>query len=314
MTPTPVPMTVLKSLTALRLDINIWSGCRKLTPADLASSSLPPERLASLGSKKVCNPEALRIFTTLKNRAVAVLDRCGVRFLGGWLLPDTQIAALVPTLNRLADDFASAREAFLASYDESIRAWIADNPGWEDLIARSLVREDVVRSRLHFGWQMFKVTPPRRADVGHSLVQTVQGLGGTLLEDVRRIAAEIWTKSYAGKTTVSAKALSPLRMLRQKMAGLHFLEPRILPIVDLMDEALNQMPERGPIKGRDLIALQGVLCLLQNPATVLEHGQALLDGESPQAMLGALGSLPMDDMPPAFVLATSPCPDSLGLW
>ncbi len=304
MTAVSAPMTILKSLTALRLDINIWSGCRKLTPTDLASTSLPPERLASLGSKKVCNPETLRIFTTLKSRAVALLDRHGVRFLGGWALPDAHVPELLKALNHLADEFTAAKDKFLTSYDESITAWIADNPGWEDLIARSLVRKDVVRSRLHFSWQMFKVAPPRRAGVGHSLVQTVQGLGQTLLADVAKGAADLWERSYAGKTEVSLKALQPLRLLHQKMAGLHFLEPRILPVVTMMEDALAQLPEKGPLRGSDLLSVQGLLSLLRDPDTVLQHGQALLDGdESPHTVLKV-----------PDCTSAAPCRDSLGLW
>ncbi|CAA7617404.1 hypothetical protein MTBSS4_190017 [Magnetospirillum sp. SS-4] len=55
--PPTTDITVLKQLTAIRLDVNIWSARRKLTPADFVTPDLPPEHLASLGSKKVCNPE-----------------------------------------------------------------------------------------------------------------------------------------------------------------------------------------------------------------------------------------------------------------
>jgi hypothetical protein len=81
--PMSTDITVLKQLTAIRLDVNIWSARKKLTPADFGTSNLPPESIASLGSKKVCNPEDLRVFGALKARAVALLDRHGVRFLGG---------------------------------------------------------------------------------------------------------------------------------------------------------------------------------------------------------------------------------------
>jgi len=65
----PTDITVLKQLTALRLDVTIWSARKKLTAADFGGQTLPPEKLASLGSKKVCDPD-LRVFATLKARAV----------------------------------------------------------------------------------------------------------------------------------------------------------------------------------------------------------------------------------------------------
>ena len=93
--PPTTDITALKQLTAIRLDVNIWSARRKLTATDLATPDLPPESLASLGSKKVCNPEDLRVFATLKARAIALLDRHGVRFLGGWVIPEAATRSVI---------------------------------------------------------------------------------------------------------------------------------------------------------------------------------------------------------------------------
>ena len=77
--PASTDITVLKHLTILRLDVNIWSARKKLTPADFGTLDLPPEKLASLGSKKVCNPEDLRIFSTLIQEDVERNMRAGTR-------------------------------------------------------------------------------------------------------------------------------------------------------------------------------------------------------------------------------------------
>jgi len=79
---------VLDNLMALNLDVKIWTTHKKLPPADLGGAELPPEELASLGSKKIGDPKELRIFGTLKACAVNLLDRTGVRFLGGWGIPE----------------------------------------------------------------------------------------------------------------------------------------------------------------------------------------------------------------------------------
>ena len=100
-------ITVLKQLTAIRLDVNIWSARKKLTPTDFVTPDLPPEHLASLGSKKVCNPEDLRVFATLKARAIALLDRHGVRFLGGWVIPESATRMVIESLETIGGDFAA---------------------------------------------------------------------------------------------------------------------------------------------------------------------------------------------------------------
>jgi ABC-type phosphonate transport system ATPase subunit len=81
--------TVLDHLVVVHLDIAIWTARKKLAATDLGGAELPPEDLASLGSKRICNPEDLRTFGTLKARAVSLLDRNGVRFLNGWAIPES---------------------------------------------------------------------------------------------------------------------------------------------------------------------------------------------------------------------------------
>ncbi len=49
-------ITVLQQLLVVNLDVHIWSARKKLTAVDLSDTNLPPEELASLGSKRICNP------------------------------------------------------------------------------------------------------------------------------------------------------------------------------------------------------------------------------------------------------------------
>ena len=328
-------ITVLKQLTAIRLDVNIWSARKKLTPTDFVTPDLPPEHLASLGSKKVCNPEDLRVFATLKARAIALLDRHGVRFLGGWVIPESATRMVIESLETIGGDFAAAKDAFLDRYDDAIRDWIGQNPGWEKLIAGSQVGIDTVRARLGFAWQMFRIVPPKKmgkAEAERPLLDAVASLGTTLFGDVAKVADEAWHKSFAGKLDVSSKALSPLKWLRHKLAGLSFVEPRVSPVVDLLDAALAGVPEKGVITGGDLVMLQGLVCLLRDPAALIEHGQKIIDGQTPEDALQGLVALPVgnpslpfpenedpedDESPFAegdILPSGEPQMDSLGLW
>ena len=330
MKPVATDITVLKQLTAIRLDISIWSARKKLTPSDFGTSNLPPESIASLGSKKVCNPEDLRIFGMLKARAMALLDRQGMRFLGGWVIPETAINDVIAALDGIAADFESAKTTFLARYDAAVQDWISQNLGWESLIAGSQVNVDTVRARLGFAWQMYKITPPRKVDAARPLHDAVTGLGQSLFGEGAKIADEAWSKSFAGKLEVSLKALSPIKSLRQKLAGLSFVEPRVAPVVDLIDAALASIPDKGPISGGDLVMMQGLVCLLRDPQALVEHGQKIIDGQAPNHILQGLVALPPQSPRPVIEdedgededesstndLVHDPMPgiESLGLW
>ncbi len=311
-------VAILDRLVAVNLNITIWSARKKLTTADFGGAVLPPEELASLGSKKICDPERLRIFATLKSRAVNRLDSLGIRFLGGWVIPEDKTAEVHDLLLKLRDEFLLAKDAFLSSYDQAIQDWVDKHPGWERLIADSPVSADQVRKRLGFNWQLYKVAAPdSQDDTSKNLLTEIEALGQTLFGEVASEARNIWHKVYAGRTEVSHKALSPLRNLHQKLAGLSFVEPRVAPVADLIAAALSSVPKRGFIKGSPLVLLQGLVSLLRDPGALLEHGQKVIDGYSPDQILNSLvHSASQEDeecpIPPAtggpqFV-------DSLGLW
>ena len=304
---TQTNITVLDHIMALNLDVSIWTARKKLTPSDFGGAELPPEELASLGSKKICSPQELRIFGTLKARAVSLLDRTGVRFLGGWGIPEDKADGIVDELTAIHNDFMAAKTQFLSRYDDTVRDWISQHPGWECLIGNSTVSADYVRSRISFKWQIFKLISPTDNVVSQGLQKEIIELGGTLFDEVAKTATNTWKRCFEGKDKVTHKALSPLRSIHDKLAGLSFIEPRVLPIADLLQTALDKIPARGHIQGSELLMLQGVVSLLRDPATLIEHGQKVIDGQDAS---GILNGLLVDSTPSVSVEKTVNVPDS----
>ena len=330
---TQTDIKVLDKILALHLEVNIWTARKKLSPEDFDGATLPPDDLASLGSKRICDPEDLRVFGTLKARAVSLLDRQGVRFLGGWAIPENQADAIVTELEQILHDFNAAKDDFLARYDESVREWIAKHPGWEQIIFDSTVSADYVRSRMGFLWRLYRIVPPDPADpVMVGIKDEVEGLGQTLFGEVSKAATEAWHKCFAGKMEITRKALSPLRTIHQKLSGLSFVEPRVSPVADLIHTAFEHLPKRGKIEGANLIMLQGLVSLLRDTDALIEHGQKIMNGTTSTDVLAILvegqrempeldvqeelGIVPMvDDLPPIFRdIPMQPVLPSCGLW
>ncbi|MFA7183744.1 MAG: DUF3150 domain-containing protein [Victivallales bacterium] len=313
--------TVLKSILAVNLNVNIWSARRKLQPGDFVHSELPPEKLASLGSKRVCDPGELRIFGTLKARAVSLLDKSGVRFLGGWGIPEKKAADIVKGLEAIAEEFKLAKDRFMDRYDIAIQNWIKDNPGWEKIIATSVVSADYVAKRIAFNWQVFKVLNPtgrRKKLLETGLQSEVGNLGGTLFDEIARTAKEAFTKSFLGKSMITRKALSPLKGIQQKLFDLSFIEPRVAPVASLIQSALDKIPGRGAISGTTLLMLNGLLTLLNNTGALTNYAQEIIDGRSNDSVLDALVK-PDKPKKKAKSKAESPVQngsrlESLGLW
>jgi hypothetical protein len=268
---------ILDHLLVVNLEARIWTARKKLSPIDLGDAQLPPEDLASLGSKRVCNPDDLKNFGAIKGRAVSLLERHGVRFLSGWAVPEAASREIRDELCHLRDLFNNARQNFLNIYDQSVQAWIAMHPQWESLIAGSTVSKRYVSDHLSFNWQMYKIEPPAGA-WGDEARQSAHELGETLFAEIARDARSAWIRCFDGKTEITRKALSPLKTMQNKLHGLSFLEPRVNPVTELIEAALASIPKKGAIQGNLLIMLQGLMCLMQNSQALLEHGQLILDG------------------------------------
>ena len=336
---------ILDHLLALNLNISLWSARKKMAAEDLGGAELPPEDLASLGSKRICDPEALRIFGTLKARAFNFLDRHGVRFMSGWAIPEDKAGFIVEELIRIRDEFMRAKADFLADYDQNLEAWIAKHQQWAGIIRNSVVGSDYVRARMDFRWQMYKVAPiteheKAEAVLEAGLAEEVTGLGNRLFTEVARSADEIWRRVYEGRTEVTHKALSPLRTLHGKLVGLSFVEPHVAPVAEIIGAALKRIPPKGNIGGTDLLMLQGLVCLLRDSSALLVHSQKLIAGYGPATVLDALleehpsvqptvsvdvvdemddmdMDSPVDDMPILpDIIPAAPAPriNSLGLW
>jgi len=283
MTPVITDVNVLSRLVVVQLDTRIWSARKKLTPLDLGGADLPPEDLASLGSKRICNPEDLKSFSTLKARAVTLLEKHGIRFLSGFAVPEDKLDDINVELEAIQLEFDRSKEDFLQRYDQSVQEWISRHPQWSGIIANSTVSESHVRSKLGFRWQMFRVITPKHGapdSMPGSLCEDVGNLGAALFDETAKAAADTWKNCYMGKTEITRKALSPLKSIYEKLMGLTFVEPRVAPVAELIATSFTYVPKRGPINGGVLLILQGLVSLLRNPAELLEHAQKMLEGKA----------------------------------
>ena len=96
---------ILDQVDVVKLDINLWTSSKKLRAEDLVladGSRLPPEDLASLGTKKTINPDKLKEFNRIKKEAERICLESGTRFIGGFANPRTEIPRITQQLDALS--------------------------------------------------------------------------------------------------------------------------------------------------------------------------------------------------------------------
>lgn len=266
-------MKVLENMVCFFLDIRLWTGRKKLRPEDIKAraGAIPPEKLASLGSKRICDPKELAPFSALKKRAERACEARGIKFLGGYAVPEARAEELLLELESIEDEFQREKEAFLARYDQALEAWIAENSEWAGIIRAATEPVKTVARQLQCGHQCFKigtVSPDAGDAINAGLSRKVGAMGDRLVFEVSRDAEKIWEGSLRGKERVTQKALRPIKTLLDKVKGLAFLDGRAALLADKLEAGLEALPKHGPIEGQDLNALCGLVLQIADPEGV----------------------------------------------
>jgi hypothetical protein len=275
---------VLNKVVALNLDIHLWSARKKLRKEDLKriqSDQIPPPEVASLGSKKICDPKEIAIFDALKRRASRACSAVGVRFLGGYAIPQDKVPDLIKELDEIGAEFDRHKSQFIKRYDAIVGMWIASHPQWEAVIRRSITPVKQVESAISFGYQAFRVAPVSGSeDQEDSLIQKTSGLADRLFFEVATQAEKTLEESFKGKATVTRRAIRPLIAIREKLDGLSFLDARVTPVMTWIEELLDKLPKSGPIEGSALMGIESALVTLSSPDRIKALGESRLFGES----------------------------------
>jgi hypothetical protein len=277
---------ILDRVVLVKVEANIYGARKKLKKEDLVladGSKLPPEDLASLGSKRLLDPDKLTVFNRLKKEAERICLRVGTRFLGGFAVPVESAASITAELERIALDFAAAKTEFIAGYDAAVTDWVVRHPEFAGIIEQAVDSVEFVSTRLSFDFLIVSVGLPESlppADVAR-LESKIGSLSEQMFHEIAVDANLLVEQSLLGKEQVTRNALRPIRRMRDKLDGLGFLDHRVAPVVSTIDDLLARIPNKGAIEGSILQEILATAMLLSDPDKTRRHGEGLLAAQPP---------------------------------
>jgi hypothetical protein len=277
---------ILDRVVLVKVEANIYGARKKLKKEDLVladGSKLPPEDLASLGSKRLLDPDKLTVFNRLKKEAERICLRVGTRFLGGFAVPVESAASITAELERIALDFAAAKTDFIAGYDAAVTDWVVRHPEFAGIIEQAVDSVEFVSTRLSFDFLVVSVGLPDSlppADVAR-LESKIGSLSEQMFYEISVEANQLIEQSLLGKEQVTRNALRPIRRMRDKLDGLGFLDHRVAPVVSTIDDLLARIPNKGAIEGGILQEILATAMLLSDPDKTRRHGEGLLEAQPP---------------------------------
>jgi len=272
---------ILERVVLVKVEANIYGARKKLKKEDLVladGSKLPPEDLASLGSKRLLDPEQLTVFNRLKKEAERICLRVGTRFLGGFAIPTEAAAGITPELERIAQDFAVAKTGFLAGYDAAVTDWVVRHPEFASIIEQAVDSVEFVSTRLSFDYWIVTIGLPEALppeDI-ERLETKIGSMSEQMFYEISVAAHQFIEQSLLGKDQVTRNALRPIRRMRDKLDGLGFLDYRVAPVVETIDDLLARIPDKGAIAGGILQEILATALLLADPDKTRRHGEGLL--------------------------------------
>jgi Protein of unknown function (DUF3150) len=275
---------ILERVVLVKVEANIYGARKKLKKEDLVladGSKLPPKDLASLGSKRLLDPDQLTVFNRLKKEAERICLRIGTRFLGGYAIPCASAPGIIAELERIAQDFAAAKTQFLAGYDAAVTDWVVRHPEFAGIIEKAVDSVEFVSTRFSFDYLVVSVSLPEAlpAEDVVRLESKIGSLSEQMFYEIAVDANQLIEQSLIGKEQVTRSALRPLKRMRDKLDGLGFLDYRVAPVVSTIDELLERIPDKGAIEGGILQEILATAMLLADPDKTKRHGQGLLSGQ-----------------------------------
>lgn len=286
-------------LVCIQLDVHIWSGRRHLDKTDLIHANrefakLPEKDLANLGSVKICDPDKIKKFQSLKNRADTILKRAGLPIVGAIGVPSTKFEQVAKELTDLQIEYGKLATEFVANFKTSVDEWklkhLMAHPEWERLF-RDLPTPEHVGGRLSFAFHPYRISAPVSGEDstlnGHFEKQ-IGGLKGELLKEVATEATAFVESLFATNNGVSEKrdfvtpkTLGPLRRAASKLDAFSFIDPEIGPLAGFLQDLLLEMPDEGRIDGQKLISLASVARLMMDQRSIKGLCAVAVNGWSP---------------------------------
>ncbi|WP_234451889.1 MULTISPECIES: DUF3150 domain-containing protein [unclassified Pseudomonas] len=269
---------ILSKLLLVDLNVSIWSGRKKLRAEDLGVDlNLPPSELASLGSKRITDPDEIKEFDRLKRRAIRLLETNGVRFMGGYGLPNDVAPAVAAELQDIQRLFSQQIQIFIGKYDQICIDWMNKwngKPQWRKAIENAITPKAVVQQRLGFRFTLCRVVPDASdASLSKGLEQEVQGLSGQLFREIADAAEDLLDNSFVGKGSVSRKAVSAMLKMHKKLSSLAFLNPKVQDVADYMMAVIGKLPKTGPYEGSQFQDLLGLIMNLSDETKILKMAE-----------------------------------------
>lgn len=232
--------------------IHLWTAKKKLDEK-LLGGKLPPEKLATVGTMRIIDHEHLKPFEKIKRKAIKVLEDNGVKFLGGYAIPEERIQDVADQLDALQNQFYKIKSDFIRNYEGYVDSWVNgwEKEEWRQALRNAVVPVAKVSAGMAFGYTACRVAPDGDQRLSNTLGKEVRGLSDQLYAEVAETADKLLENGLASRGHVTQTTINTVRKICNKLSGLMFISRDVAVLTQHIDDVLAKLPASGVVSGSE---------------------------------------------------------------
>jgi hypothetical protein len=221
------------------------------------------------GSVRYIGPEWLRPFTAARQSTLRTCRARGVRFFGGWGVPDEALPQLLDELSEVGGYIEEKKGILLNGWSEAMGEWRTAHPEIMPWQGRFPTREYAAK-QIGFAVSVCKISPAmaKVKNAENGIHSEIRGLAGRVLEEIAQDVKDTWSPS---QSKASQRIRNLLERIAEKARSLSFIDGgRLGALALFVEDTIAAFPSSGYIEGHDFLVLSGLMSILGSPEKMAE--------------------------------------------
>ncbi|MDD2751003.1 MAG: DUF3150 domain-containing protein [Acidithiobacillus sp.] len=271
------------NIVFVRPVVKAISGRKKLAPEDLVEmyGAVPPKELASLGSKKVIDPDRVKCFLNARSAAERICSKSGVSLSDFYGIPRHKLQSVLKELQNIKSAVEEQRDLLVAELDDAVEGWVDKNPdAYSEVIRSGAPTKEYIQKRIRMDVYTFTASAVDTNGEVNQFDVEMGRLDEQLLDEVADRASSAFKGSFQNGRQPSRRALSPLMEIAEKIESLAFLRDGFDELAHYITDKTLRLKSGGQRMSDEQISdLASLYLVLSSPLKTAQLAQSLHGGQ-----------------------------------
>lgn len=295
-------------LAMVSVKASMWGARKKISTTEISGKlkegeSLPPDAIATAGSKAIFPKEYIGAVAQAKNRLLSWMAKNGIVTSSTTaVIPYALKAEFMDVAKECEEHFKAGVNKIINDYDYELSAYASKWPEWSDFILRSAMKKEQIQDK--YSWKTRAQPYTTFEDDENSLHdELVSDLFVQMSEDMFDYFEKVITNDK-----ITARGVGRLSDTIDKLKSFAFLSPKLMPLALFMEGKIKEARDlqdltdpESPIAGQAKRIIEKMIIVMSNEKKLAIMAEEL----AKNAEYDAVGNLIDDSIIDLFAKADS---------